>query len=56
MKGDGGKETEPRADERRADIAANVQEIQPWRRKPSLMMLRVFLCEVHEVTVSGTDQ
>lgn len=53
MKGDGGKEAEPRADERRADVAAN---LQPWRRKPSLMMLRVFLCEVHEVTVSDTDQ
>lgn len=26
MKGDGGKETEPRAEERRADVAANVQE------------------------------
>lgn len=26
MKGDGGKETEPRAEERLADVAANAQE------------------------------
>lgn len=33
MKGDGGKETEPRADERRADVAANVQEYSAVEKK-----------------------
>lgn len=45
MKGDGGKEAEPRADERRAEVAANMQQYSVVEKKIlSDDAARLFVC------------